>query len=85
MAEQESIVSHAVQVVEDLTLDQATTVEDKIVKAAELHAQWKREDRGLSAGELSDRELVQRQKPRRKDMGMIIFGFTLHDEQADAV
>lgn len=41
MAEQESIVSHAVQVVEDLALDQATTVEDKIVKAAELHARWK--------------------------------------------
>lgn len=39
MAEQESIVSHAVQAVEDLALDQATTVEDKIVKAAELHAQ----------------------------------------------
>ena len=60
MAEQESIVSHAVQVVEDLALDQATTVEDKIVKAAELHARWKWEDRELSAGELSEMELVQR-------------------------
>lgn len=85
MAKQESIVSHVVWVVEGLALDQATTVEDKIVKAAELHAQWKQEDRELSAGELSEIEFIQRQKQRCKDMGMIIFGFTLHNEQADAV
>lgn len=85
IAKQESIVFHTVRVVEGLAIDPTTSVEDKIIKVAELHAQWKREDREIAADVLDETELIQRQKQRCKDMGMIIFGFTLNDKQADAV
>lgn len=40
MRQQESIVSHAVLIMKGLALDQATTIEDKIVKEVKLHVQW---------------------------------------------
>lgn len=81
MGKQESTVSRTVLFVEDLAVDQAIRVEDKIIKVVELYTQQKQEDCELFICKLSEIQLVLCQKQQCKDMGMIIFGFILYNEQ----
>lgn len=49
-----------------------------------LHKQWKAKDAGAS-GLLQADELVARQRQQCKQVGSVIFGFTLQEAQVDAV
>lgn len=62
--------------------DESTTRANKIHQLAALHAKWAYEDKE----ELVDgSELLGRQRQRCKAIGQVVFGFTLHEEQVDAI
>lgn len=54
----------------------------KILQAETLHDTWKKED---ISSTLENKELVQRQKLQCREIGLLIFGFALHEEQVDAL
>lgn len=55
---------------------------DKLARIEALHAQWELEDLATS---LQDAELEACQKKRCKEIGMIVFGFSLREAQINAV
>lgn len=67
----------------NVSIDLSTTAEDKFLKAFSLYTQWKKKDK--EGDILSLDEVVSCQKERCKDIGCIIFGYILHDQQVDAI
>ena len=58
-------------------------LEAKIKETRVLHARWKVEDEKETSENQED--LVLRQKQRCKEIGLVVFGFTLRDAQVDAI
>lgn len=58
------------------------SMDEKELRVQALHTQWRKEDVDhIVKGE----ELVRRQRQSWKELGLIIFGYTLHEEQVDAI
>ena len=75
-------LSPDVSVLVDLVDDSHTTLEDKLHRLEALHARWEYEDLEEAVEGL---ELVFCQKHRCKEVCLIVFGFTLHKGQIDAI
>lgn len=69
--------------VEDLVDDPDTTVNDKLARVMALHARWKYEDTEEQA--LKGDALKARQQSRCRELGLIVFGLTLHEDQVEAI
>ena len=54
-----------------------------MARAIALHARWKYEDTEEQA--LEEDALKARQQTRCRELGLIVFGFTLHDTQVEAI
>lgn len=65
--------------------DPSSTFDDKLARRLALHARWQYEDTEEQAlGEaLGEGEALQ--AARCKELGLIVFGFTVYDAQADAI
>ena len=62
---------------------EASLVDDKLARVLALYARWNYDDteeQGLEGGALQ-----ARQQTRCKELRSIIFGFTLHDKQVEAI
>ena len=70
--------SHAID--ED---DDTVAYNDKVARLQALQARWAYEDTEEEA--LVEDALQARQKSRCKELGLIVFGFTLHDAQVEAI
>lgn len=66
----------------DLVEDPTTTIDDKLERIRALHARWKYED---TEEVLDGDALKTRQRSRCREIGLIVFGFTLHEAQIDAI
>lgn len=62
--------------------DKSTTRNNKIHQLAVLYAKWAYEDKEEP---VEGKELVGRQRQRCKAIGLVVFGFTLHKKQIDAI
>ena len=60
-----------------------STFDDKLARTLALHARWQYEDKEEQA--LEGEDLQARQRSRCKELGRLVFGFTLHDAQANAI
>ena len=69
----------------DITADTTadTTYNDKLARVQTLHARWEYEDNEKEA--LEGDALQARQRSRCKEFGLIVFGYTLHEGQIDAI
>lgn len=63
--------------------DSSTTYDDKLARVLALHAWLKYEDNEEEA--LKGDALQMRQRTRCKELGLIVFGFTLHEAQIEAI
>ena len=63
--------------ISDLVDDSTTTFDDKLARVTALHARWNYEDTEEEA--LEGDALQTWQRSRCKELGMIVFGFELHD------
>ena len=68
---------------EGLAHDPDTTYDEKMARAMALHARWKYEYTKEQA--LEGDALKARQQTRCRELGLIVFGFTLHDAQVEAI
>lgn len=66
----------------DLSDNASTTRADKLHRAAALYAKWKYED---EEEPVEGDELISQQRQQCEDIGLIVFGFVLHEEQIDAI
>lgn len=73
----------AVDVLAHLADDSTTTYDDKFARVLALHACWKYEDNEEEA--LDGEALQTRQSARCKELELIVFGFTLHKAQVEAI
>ena len=69
--------------VEGLVDDPDTNHDDKLTRAMALYARWKYEDTEEQA--LEGKALIVRQQSRCRELGLIVFGFQLHDAQVEAI
>ena len=76
------LASQAVNVLLELVEDETSTRADKVHGLAALHAKWSYED---VEEPVEGSELLGRQRQRCNAIGPIVFGFTLHKEQIDAI
>lgn len=67
----------AIGILAHLADDSSTTYDDKLARVLALHARWKYEDNEEEA--LEGDALQMRQRTRCKELGLIVFGFTLHE------
>ena len=74
--------SQAVEVLSKLDQDKSTTRADKIHRLAALHSKWAYED---IEEPVEGSELLGCQHQRCKAVSLIVFGFTLYEEQVDAI
>lgn len=74
--------SPAIESVSDPNQDEPTTRDDKVYQLTALYAKWAYEDKEEP---VEGEELFGRQRRRCKAIGLIVFGFTLHEEQIDAI
>lgn len=72
----------AVNVLLELVEDETITRADKVDGLAALHAKWSYKD---VEEPVEGSELLGRQRQRCNAIGPIVFGFTLHKEQIDAI
>lgn len=71
--------------VADLVKD-STITDDKLERINALHARWRYEDiEGPLDGPLDGDALNARRHKRCREIGLIVFGFTLHAAQVDAI
>lgn len=71
--------------VADLVED-STITDDKLERINALHAKWRYEDtEGPLDGPLDGDALKARRHNRCREIGLIVFGFTLHAAQVDAI
>lgn len=57
--------------------------DDKLARVLALHARWKYEDNEKQV--LEGESLQTRQRTRCRELGLIIFGFPLHNAQVEAI
>lgn len=75
-------VYNALVTVDIFDAKKSLAIEEKVLQAKILHAQWEKEDANhIMEGD----ELIFCQKQRCKELGMVVFEFTLNDEQVDAI
>ena len=65
-----------------LESDPSTTAEDKYERARAIYAKWKHED---IEEPVEGEDLLLRQKCSIKDIGLVVFGFPLHEAQIEAI
>lgn len=67
----------------DGTPNLADHYNDKVARLRALHARWAYEDTEKEA--LVEEALQARQRNRCKELGLIVFGYTLHEAQVEAI
>lgn len=78
-----SAVNTAAGILANSADDASTTYDDKLARVQALHARWRYEDNEEEA--LEGDALQMRQRSRCKELGLIVFGFRLHEAQIDAI
>ena len=63
--------------------EEASILADKLARTAALHARWEYED--TAEEPLHGDALIARERHQCREIGFIVFGFSLRDEQVDAI